>query len=150
VLSAWLPQIDLHYDDQIRAHRLFGPVNTMAVNTMPVNAFAVSEASKLQLSELQKERIHLRELHAFVKEAQKLDAPRRFVEKLVPDKWEAYARLWIEYFERWLPGRPAAASYRFVEQMAPIITKDKPTYESVRTFIMRNRPVTQRERKKKV
>jgi hypothetical protein len=144
-LVTCLQQIDSAYDRHMVAHRLFGGT----LNTSPLNTFALNEGPQGKLPQLEKERASLRNLHDAARAAQALGAPRSFVQTIVPDKWESYARVWISFFQRRLPGRPLAAGYRFVVAMAPIITKDTPTEEAVRSCITRGRPVSARERKKK-
>jgi hypothetical protein len=144
-LVTWLQQIDWAYDRHMVAHRLFGGT----LNTSPLNTSALNEGPQGKLPQLQKERASLRNLHDAARAAQALGAPRSFTEKILPDKWESYARVWIQFFKRRLPDRPTADCYRFVVAMAPIITQDEPTLEAVRSFIMRERPVSARERKKK-
>jgi hypothetical protein len=127
------------------AHRLFGGT----LNTSPLNTFALNEGPQGKLPQLEKERASLRNLHDAARAAQAIGAPRSFTERILPDKWESYADVLIKFFKRRLPDRPTADRYRFVVAMAPIITGDKPTWEAVRSFVMRKRPVSARERKKK-
>jgi hypothetical protein len=144
-LVTCLQQIDSAYDRHMVAHRLFGGT----LNTSPLNTSALNEGPQGKLPQLKKERASLRNLHDAARAAQALGAPRSFTEKILPDKWESYAHVWIQFFKRRLPDRPTAACYRFVVAMAPLITGDEPTLEAVRSCIMRKRPLSKRERKKK-
>jgi hypothetical protein len=62
------------------------------------------------------------------------------------ERWRHFAEHLQKVIRHVLPQASKAASYRFIAAVTPDITGEKPTYEAVRSQLMRNRPVNRGKR----